>query len=105
MILSLDEAITYLRLEDYDLPDSEMQLISDIVETADDYVKRATGFKFENPDTIPKIAKMIVRLLVSHWYEQRAIVAINQNVTKIYYSVEMLLNQLAYSYTEESETL
>jgi uncharacterized phage protein (predicted DNA packaging) len=95
-IITLDEARSYLRLDELD---EEDVLIEELVETAEEYVKSATGFTFESK--VPYRAKLIVKLLISHWYDNRAIITTTPNVNKIPVSAETLLTQLTYSHVED----
>lgn len=96
-IVQLQEMKQYLRLEpDYLEEDSS---ILDLILTAEEYVRGATGFTFS--ESVPHKAKLIVKLLVSHWYENRGIQTTAPNVNKIGFTVETLLGQLAYSHYEE----
>jgi uncharacterized phage protein (predicted DNA packaging) len=95
LIINIDEMKEYLRLDG--ITDDDLLLLA-LLETAEEYVKNATGFKFDLE--VPEIAKLIVRLLVSHWYDNRGIVS-SQNQNKIDFTVNTLLQQLTYSYTEE----
>lgn len=96
MILSLNEIKQYLRIElDYI---EEDELLNELILVSEEYIKNATGFTFATE--IPEIAKHIVRLLVSHWYENRAIET-NQMTNKIDFTVKTLLSQLSYSHVED----
>ena len=98
MIVTLEQMKQYLRLEPDDT--EEDALIEGLLLSAEEYIKNATGFRFEgNAIDIPEIAKLIVKLLVSHWYENRSI-EIPQNTNKISFAVDALLVQLTYSYVE-----
>jgi uncharacterized phage protein (predicted DNA packaging) len=72
--------------------------ILDLLLVADEYVKSATGFTFDLET--PEIAKHIVRLLVSHWYDNRAIET-SQQTYKVDFTVKTLLTQLSYSHVED----
>lgn len=96
MIITLEQMKHYLRLDEDEMIEDE--LINSLILTAEEYIKNATGFKFET--TVPETAKLIVRLLVSHWYENRAIET-SQATNKIDFTVKALLAQLTYSHTED----
>ena len=96
IIVDLDEMKKYLRLEPEDTMEDD--LIWSLIDTAEEYVRDATGFKFTI--LVPEKAKLIVKLLVSHWYENRAIET-SQLVNKIGFTVNTLLNQLTYAYSVE----
>ena len=97
MIVTLEEMKQYLRLEPSDT--EEDNLINSFLLAAEEYIKNATGFQFADPKTIPELAKLIVKLLVSHWYENRTIET-SLNANKISFAVDALLLQLTYSYVE-----
>ncbi len=96
MIVTLNEMKKYLRIELDD--DFEDDLLSSLLVTADEYVKEGTGFTFSN--SIPERAKMVVKLLVSNWYENREL-ASNNGKNKVPYTVEALLGQLKLTYSED----
>ncbi|MDO7487040.1 head-tail connector protein [Peribacillus frigoritolerans] len=96
MIITLNEMKQYLRLEVADV--AEDALLNALLLTAEEYIKNATGFKFET--NVPETAKLIVRLLVSHWFENRAVVT-SSNLNKIDFTVNALLMQLTYTHTED----
>lgn len=96
-IITLAEAKRYLRLEsDYIEEDQD---IEDFIALAEEYVKDATGFTFATK--VPEKAKHIVRLLTSHYYDNRAIYTTAPNVNKIPMTVNKLLAQLQYSHVED----
>ncbi|WP_371017388.1 head-tail connector protein [Pseudalkalibacillus sp. JSM 102089] len=97
MIVDLVEMKQYLRLEIAD--DEEDEMIESFLLVADEYLKSATGFKFETD--VPERAKLIIKLLVSHWYDNRAVVAPNIVMNKIHFTVDALIFQLTYSHVEE----
>lgn len=96
MIVELDEMKKYLRLELID--NEEDELIESLILSAEEYLKNATGFRFTN--NVPALAKLIIKMLVTHWYDNRDIVA-DVYMHKIEYSVNVLINQLKYSHIEE----
>lgn len=96
MIVTLAEIKEYLRLEPTDI--EEDGLINSFLATAEEYLKGATGFTFASG--VPERAKLIVKLLVSHWYDNRAIMTTAPNVNKIDFTVQTLLSQLTYSHVE-----
>lgn len=94
-IVTLDEMRSYLRLDDNTEEDI---LIESLLLTAEEYLKSATGFTFALK--VPETAKLIVKLLVSHWYENRGIVTYSPT-NKISFTVDTLLAQLRYSHHED----
>lgn len=100
-IVSYEEMIDYLRLDSSIANDFDnATTLEKIIVTAEEYVRNATGFKFEVRSEVPERAKLIVKLLVSHWYENRGL-ASNANMNKIPFTVDTLLTQLKYSYVED----
>ncbi|MGF9946078.1 head-tail connector protein [Priestia megaterium] len=93
MIVSLEQIKQYLRVEiDYF---DEDYFLESLILMSEEYIFNATGFKFD--DNAPEIAKHIVRLLVSHWYENREIVS-TQLSNKVDFTVNALLFQLKNCY-------
>lgn len=88
--------VDYLRLDEIS---DEWILIESLILSAEEYLKNATGFTFDT--VIPERAKLIVKLMVSHWYENRGLLTTAPNVNKIPYTIDILISQLTYSHTEE----
>lgn len=80
-----------------ELDTEEDDLLSSLILVASEYIRNATGFKLET--NVPETAKLIAKLLVSHWYENRAVVS-TQMQNKIDFTVKVLLAQLTYTHTE-----
>lgn len=95
MIVTTAEMKEYLRLEPTDTEEEE--LIEGFILTATEYIKNATGFKFET--SVPDTAKLIVKMLVAHWYDNRMVES-TVMMYKVGFTVNVLLAQLAYSHTE-----
>jgi hypothetical protein len=96
-IVTLNEMVDYLRLDEISYDYIE---IESLILTAEEYLRNATGFTFAT--NIPERAKLIVKLMVSHWYENRAIMTTAPNVNKITFTLDVLISQLTYSHTEET---
>ncbi|ERN54102.1 head-tail connector protein [Alkalihalophilus marmarensis] len=96
-MITINEAKLYLRLDEDD--DTEDNLIDLLISTAEEYIKSATGFKFEN--SVPERAKMIALFLVSHWYENRSITQTGKQVARIDMTARALIEQLRYSHNED----
>ena len=103
-IVSYEEMIDYLRLDSEIANDFDNATVLErLILTAEEYVRNATGFKFEVKEEIPERAKLIVKFLVSHWYENRGLMTTSPT-NKINYTIEALLSQLKYSHIEEEVT-
>lgn len=97
--LTLDEVKLYLRV-DHTIED---KLIEDLMKTAEDKIITMTGkTKRVLPDGMEISVqedvqfKQAARLLIAHWYENRAVFSPTA-VNKINYSVEQLTNDIAIS--------
>lgn len=95
MLVTLPEIKLYLRLDELDT--TEDSLLTSLLNTAEEYLKNATGFTFANE--VPERAKLIIKLLVSHWYENRIPVS-SANLQKVSFTIEALINQLNYTFEE-----
>lgn len=96
MILTLEEAKEYLRIE----PDyiEEDALITGLVSAAEAYIKNATGNTFDGTNDI---AKLVVKILVTHWYENRNAVVVGSVSKKLELTIDSLMLQLQYCYSPE----
>lgn len=103
MIITLAEMKRYLRIElDYFEEDED---INAFILGAQEYLKTATGHDFTtNP---PELAKLCIKLLVSHWFDNRGIqnFDIGQTQNKIDFTLKALIEQLKYAYPSEGEVL
>jgi uncharacterized phage protein (predicted DNA packaging) len=93
MILTLDEAKDFLKIEHND----EDTLIQGLIVAAENYIKNATGKEFDNTN---ELAKLAVKLLVVNWYENREINTDKAN--KLAFSLDVILTQLKYCYGSDS---
>lgn len=93
MILTLDEAKEYLKVEHND----EDILIQGLIVAAENYIKNATGIEFDNTN---ELAKLAVRLLIVNWYENREINTDKAN--KLAFSLDVILTQLKYCYGSDT---
>ena len=99
-IVSYEQMADYLRLDNEISNDIDtMTVLESLISTAEEYLINATGFTFET--NVPERAKLIVKFLVSHWYENRGIIT-SSPVNKVPYTIEVLITQLKYSHTEEA---
>lgn len=103
MIVSLEDMKKYLRLEPIDTEEDD--LILGLLLAAETYIKQATGFKFLDETKTPETAKLIVKMLTTHWYENRGLETSQQGGKKLGFAVEVLLLQLSYTHSEEDEVV
>lgn len=94
--MQLNEIKEYLRV-DSDLEDTT---ISSILFAAKSYVKNGTGLTDDmiKDDELLELYKLCIKLLVSHWYENRAIETTGNNFSKLSFSLETMLIQLEAEY-------
>ncbi len=95
MIITLDEAKKYLRLElDDDEEDGDVEALINAAET---YLKNG-GCVLNDGD---EVAKLATKMLVVHWYENREPLG---ETNKLAYGLQALITQLQYCYDESSDT-
>ena len=73
--------------------DEEILLIEGLQKSAEEYLNNA-GIK---KDYTKELYKLAIKILVSHWYENRAVETIGKNVSKIAFGLDTILIQLKYS--------
>ena len=88
MILNLYEAKEFLRIEE-DFIDDDSLIIS-LITAAEKYVCNATGKTFDENN---ELAKLCIKMLVSHWFCNREVVG---KADKLAYSLNSILFQLQY---------
>lgn len=91
MIITLEEAKEFLKVDHT----AEDVLIQNLITAAENYIYNATGKQF---DATNELARLAVKLLVAHWYENRAIVG---DAKKIEFSLDVILTQLKYCYESD----
>ena len=84
-MLTLEQAKLYCRIDNQE----EDELIKTLIEVADEYIKTACG---EYDTSNPK-AELCQRILVNHWYENRAATGSTKGLK---YSLDNLLLQIRY---------
>jgi uncharacterized phage protein (predicted DNA packaging) len=89
MIVSLDEAKEWVRIEHND-DDSTIQML---IKAAEKYLKNATGNTFDSSN---ELAQLFCLVLVADWYENRDM--IGKVSDKIRPTVDSILAQLTYCY-------
>lgn len=92
MAVTLEQAKNYLKLDSDIVEDDE--LITSLIDAAANYVEQSTGKKnAENPTY-----DLCIKLLVAHWYENRAIYSAKPgSINDIPHSVTQLLIHIASS--------
>lgn len=91
MILSLDEAKLFLRLEsEYTDEDT---LIQSLIDAATEHLHNATDIVFDNTNPL---AKLYVNVLVSDYFDNRG--TIEEIKTRTRLTLDSIILQLQYSY-------
>lgn len=88
MIVSLDEAKSWLRVDGED----EDATITLLIDAAEEYLKNATGRQFDNSTNQ---AKLFCLVLVTDWYENRELMGVRVT-EKLRFSIQSMLAQLNY---------
>jgi uncharacterized phage protein (predicted DNA packaging) len=83
--MTVDEAKLYLRIDGND----EDTLIQSIIAAADMFIENAVGAV----DKSSELYQLAVKLLVSHWYENREVIGKADNLS---FSLESILYQLKF---------
>lgn len=91
MIISLDEAKLFLRLEDNYT--DEDTLIQSLISAAEEHLLNATGIMF---DSTNNLAKLYVNVLVSDFYDNRS--STEELKIKTRLILDSILLQLQYCY-------
>lgn len=87
--MNLEDLKLFLRIDDYE----EDNLIQALQLSAEEYLNNA-GIK---KDYSKELYKLAIKILVSHWYENRSVETIGKNVSKIAFGLDTILIQLKYS--------
>lgn len=87
--MNLEDLKLFLRIDDYE----EDNLIQALQLSAEEYLTNA-GIK---KDYTKELYKLAIKILVSHWYENRSVETIGKNVSKIAFGLDTILIQLKYS--------
>ncbi|BDR82552.1 head-tail connector protein [Clostridium tetani] len=94
--MDLNEVKEYLRIDEED----EDSTLSSLLFAAKSYIKNGTGLT-ENmikDDETLELYKLCLKILISHWYENRAIETTGPNFHKLSFSLESILLQLEAEY-------
>lgn len=89
MIISLDESKAWLKV-DYEEDDEEIQLL---IDSAEAYLTNATGKTFDNTNAL---ARLYCRVLISDWYDNRALMVDSKTSDKIRFTLQSIMMQLQY---------
>lgn len=87
--MNFEEIKLFLRIDDIE----EDTLIQGLQLAAEEYLKNA-GI---NKDYTKELYKLSIKILVSHWYENRAVESVVKNVSKVAFSLDNIITQLKYS--------
>lgn len=93
MVLTLEEAKKYLRLDVDDI--EEDNDVIPLILAAEGYLTNA-GCTLNTGD---EVAKLAIKMLVVHWYENREPIGKGD---KLAYGLQALITQLQYCYSSES---
>ncbi|EQC1536948.1 head-tail connector protein [Clostridium botulinum] len=94
--MELNELKEYLRIEGED----EDITLSSLLFAAKSYIKNGTGLEEDmiKNNEILELYKLCLKLLISHWYENRAIETTGPNFHKLSFSMDSILIQLEAEY-------
>ncbi|WP_303274919.1 head-tail connector protein [uncultured Dialister sp.] len=93
MAVTLSQAKNYLKI-DSDITEDD-ELITGLIDAANDYVKRTTG-KTNNGDNSSSLYDLCLEMLVAHWFENRAVYSAKPGaINDIPHTVTALLIHIA----------
>jgi uncharacterized phage protein (predicted DNA packaging) len=87
--VELEEVKPFLRIDG----DEEDNVISPLILAAEAYIKIATR---PDVDTSNELYKIAVKLLISHWYENREAVVVGSISKSLEFSLQSILIQLSH---------
>lgn len=87
--MDLEELKLFLRIDDVE----EDTLIQGLQLAAEEYMTNA-GI---NKDYSKELYKLAVKILVSHWYDNRNVENIGKNISKISFGLDTIITQLKYT--------
>ncbi|WP_291648934.1 head-tail connector protein [Clostridium sp.] len=87
--MDLEELKLFLRIDG----EEEDSLIEGLKIGAEEYLTNA-GI---NKDYNKELYKLAIKILVNHWYENRAVETTGKNVSKVAFGLDTILIQLKYS--------
>lgn len=87
--MDLEELKLFLRIDG----EEEDTLIEGLKLGAEEYLKNVGITK----DYSKELYKLAIRILVSHWYENRSVETVGKNVSKIGFGLDTIITQLKYT--------
>lgn len=75
--------------------------INSLIIAAKEYIKNATGLDYDDTNELYKLG---VKILVTHWYENREAIS-EKKTDKIAFSLNSILTQLQYCYEEDGDVV
>ncbi|WP_332856815.1 head-tail connector protein [Clostridium paraputrificum] len=87
--MELEELKLFLRIDG----EEEDTLIKGLQVGAEEYLTNAGIAK----DYEKELYKLAIRILVSHWYENRSVETVGKNVSKIAFGLDTIITQLKYT--------
>jgi uncharacterized phage protein (predicted DNA packaging) len=89
IILTLEEIKVFLKVDH----EEEDAFIQGLKLSAEEYLTNA-GIK---KDYTKELYKLAIKILISHWYENRAVETVGKNVSKIAFGLDTIIVQLKYT--------
>jgi len=86
--MTVDELKLYIRVDSTD----EDDLIQAFLTAATEYIEKTTGKTY---DSTKEVWNLAIKIMASHWYDNRGVEATGINVSKYSYSAESLINHIA----------
>lgn len=87
--MDLEELKLFLRIDG----EEEDLFIEGLQIAAEEYLTNA-GIK---KDYTKELYKLAIKILISHWYENRAVETVGKNVSKIAFGLDTIIVQLKYT--------
>lgn len=87
--MDLEELKLFLRIDG----EEEDSLVEGLKIGAEEYLTNA-GIK---KDYTKELYKLAIKILISHWYENRAVETVGKNISKITFGLDTIIIQLKYT--------
>ena len=87
--MDLEELKLFLKIDD----NEEDNLIQGLQLSAEEYLANAGIIK----DYTKELYKLAIKILISHWYENRAVETVGKNASKIAFGLDTIIIQLKYT--------
>lgn len=99
--MDIKEIKEYLRIDG----NEEDNIISSFLIAAKSYIKNGTGLteNMVTPNAVKELYNLCLKMLISHWYENRAIETTGPNFHKLSYSMDSMLLQLEAEYLKNKK--